>query len=147
MGFITYISGPHYTADLLHGVQIGTQPSVHCEDLFVDDGGDRQAVEAVGKCLPKFDVVSSFALVIEPVNAIDRCTLVIAAKDEEILGILDFVCKQQTDGLQRLLAAVDIISQEQVVSFRRKATVFEQAEQVVVLPMDVTTNLRTRFRS
>lgn len=71
----------------------------------------------------------------------------IAAKDEEILGILDFVCKQQTDGLQRLLAAVNIISQKQVISFRRKATVFEQAEQVVVLPMDVTTNLRTRLRN
>lgn len=85
---------------------------MHCEDFFVDDSSDRQAIEAVGKCLPEFDVVSSLALVVEAVNAIDRCTLVIAAKDEEVFGILDFVCKQQTDSLQRLLAAVNIISQE-----------------------------------
>lgn len=33
---------------------------MHREYLFVNDGCDRQAVEAIGKSLPEFDVVSAF---------------------------------------------------------------------------------------
>lgn len=36
----TYISWSHHTANLLHGVQVGTEASVHGEDLLVDDGGN-----------------------------------------------------------------------------------------------------------
>jgi len=67
---------------------------VHGEDLLVDDSGDGQAVEAVGKRLPQLDVVSSFALVVESVDAVNRGALVVAAKDEEVLGVLDLVRKQ-----------------------------------------------------
>ena len=48
----TYISRAHHTSDLLHGVEIWAQTAVHREDLLVDDGGNRQAVEAVGESLP-----------------------------------------------------------------------------------------------
>lgn len=37
------------------------QAAVHGEDLFVDDGSDRQAVEAVRKRLPKLDVIPPLA--------------------------------------------------------------------------------------
>jgi hypothetical protein len=47
-----YISWSHHTADLLHGVEIGTETSVHGEDFLVDDGGNWQAVEAIRKSLP-----------------------------------------------------------------------------------------------
>ena len=51
---------------------------MHGEDLFIDDGGNRQAVEAVRKCLPQLDVVAPFALVVETVDAVNGRALVVA---------------------------------------------------------------------
>lgn len=48
----TYIGRTHDAADLLHGVQVGAQATMHGEDLLIDDGSDRQAIEAIGERLP-----------------------------------------------------------------------------------------------
>lgn len=72
-----------------------------------------------------------------PVNSIYACALVVAAQQEEVLRIFDFVREQQADGLQRLLSTIYIIAQEQVVWLGRKASVLEQSQQVVILPVDV----------
>ena len=72
---------------------------MHSENLLVDDGSNRQAVEAVRKGLPKLNVVPPLALIVEPIDAVDRGAFVVTAQDEEVLGIFDFVCQEQTDGL------------------------------------------------
>ena len=110
---------------------------MHAEDLLVDDRAHRQAVEAVREGLPELDVVASLALVVEPVDAVDRRALVVAAQQEEVLRVLDLVCQQQADRLQRLLPAVHVVAQEQVVRVRREPSVLEQPQQVVVLSVDV----------
>lgn len=51
---------------------------MHGENLLVNDGRDWQAIEAVCECLPQFDVISSLTFVVEAVDPIDGCTLVIA---------------------------------------------------------------------
>lgn len=137
----TYISGAHDTSDLFHRVEIGTQTAVHGEDLLVDDGGDGQAVEAVGEGLPQLDVVSSLALIVETVDAVDRGALVVAAQDEEVLGVLDLVGEEQADGLERLLATIDVVTEEEVVGLGREATVLEQTQEIVILAVDVTADL------
>ena len=124
--FATYISRAHDAADLLHGVQIGAQATVHGEDLLIDDCGDGQAVEAISEGLPKLDVVPSLAFVVEAIDPVDRGTLVVSTKDEEVLGILDLVGQQQADRLERLLPTVDIVSEEQIVGFRWETAVLEQ---------------------
>lgn len=43
-----------------HRNTCGTNTSVTAEDLLIHYGGDGQAVEAVGECLPQFDVESAF---------------------------------------------------------------------------------------
>jgi hypothetical protein len=58
---IRYVGWPHHPSDLLHALQIRTEPTVHCEDLFIDDGSNRQTVKAIGESLPKLDVITSFA--------------------------------------------------------------------------------------
>lgn len=93
----THISGAHDAADLLHGVQVGTQTTVHGEDLLVNDSSNGETVEAVGEGLPKLDVVSTLALVVETVDAVDGSTLMVAAQNEEVLRILDLVGQQQAD--------------------------------------------------
>jgi hypothetical protein len=72
---------------------------VHGEDLLIDDGGDGQAVEAVGESLPKLDVVSSLALIVETVDTVDRGALVVTAENEEVLRVLNLVCEEQADCL------------------------------------------------
>lgn len=36
----------------------------------------------------------------------------VASKDEEVVGVLDFVSKEEADGLQALLSPVHIVSQK-----------------------------------
>lgn len=61
----------------------------------------------------------------------------VAAQQEKVLRILDLVGQQQADGLQRLLAPIDVVAEEQVIGGRREAAVFEQPQQVCVLAVDV----------
>lgn len=49
---LTYVCWAHDATNLFHGVQVGTQTAVHSEDFLVDNGGNRQAIEAIGKSLP-----------------------------------------------------------------------------------------------
>ena len=85
---------------------------MHREDLLVDDRCNGQAVEAVGERLPELDVVSSLALIIEPIDTVDGRAFVVATEDEEVFRVFDLVCKEQADGLKRLLASVDVITKE-----------------------------------
>ena len=136
------VGGPHDPPDLLHGLQVGGETSVAAEDLLVDDGGQREAVEAVGEGLPQLDVVPPLALVVEAVDAVDASALVVASQQEEVLRVLDLVRQQQRDRLQRLLASVDVIPQEEVVGLRRETPVLEKPQQVVVLPVHVSADLQ-----
>lgn len=58
-------------------------------NLLVNQRCHGQAVEAVRERLPEANVVAAFTFVIEAVNPIDGRALVVAAKQEEVLGILD----------------------------------------------------------
>ena len=138
---VTYIRGSHHPPDLLHGVEVRAQTTVHGEDLLIDDGGDGQTVEAVGERLPQLDVVSPLALVVESVDAVDGRALVVATENEEVLGVLDLVCEEQADGLKGLLATVDVVAKEEVVGLGGETTVLEQTEQIVVLAVNISANL------
>lgn len=85
--------------------------------------------------------IGTLTFVVKAVYTVDGCALVVAAQDEKVLWILDFVGQQQADCLQRLLAPVDVVAQEQVVRLRRKPSVFKKSKQVVVLPVNVTAYL------
>ena len=61
----------------------------------------------------------------------------VAPQNEEILRILDFVGKQETYGLQGLLATVDVVPEEEVVGFWWETAVLKESEQVVVLAVDI----------
>ncbi len=114
---------------------------MNAEDLGGDNGRDGQCVEDVDESLPDLDVDSSFAFVVESINARDIGTLVIATKQEEVFGILDLVAEQKQDGFERLLASIDVVTEEKVVGRWWKSAHLEQAEQVVVLTVGVTDNL------
>lgn len=61
----------------------------------------------------------------------------VAAQNEEVFGILDFVGEQEADGFEALFAAIHIVAEEEVVGVRREAAILEQAQQVIVLAVNV----------
>lgn len=61
----------------------------------------------------------------------------VTAEQEEIAWVLHLVGHQQADRLQRVLAAIHIVAQEQIVGFRWIFAVVEQPKQVGVLSVDV----------
>jgi hypothetical protein len=128
---------------LLHRVQVRAETTVHGENLLVDDGSDRETVEAVGKGLPQLDVVPPFALVVKAVDAVNGGALVVATKDEKVLRVFDLVCEKQADGLKGLLATVYIVAEEEVVGLGWEAAILEQTKQIVVLAVNVTTDLKS----
>ena len=138
----TYIRRSHHTTDLFHGIQIRAKSPMHGEYFLVDDCCNRQAIEAIGECLPQLDVISPLALVVESVYAVDRCALVVSTQNKEIFWILDLVREKQTYGFERLFASVDIIPKEKVICFRWKASVFKEAEEIVILTMYIATDLQ-----
>lgn len=92
----------------------------------------------------------SLTLIVETVDSVDPGRLVVSSQEEEVLGIEDLIRKQQADGFKRILPAIYIISEEQVVIRRRKTSVtfrasavagihdVEKSQQIVVLTMDIT---------
>lgn len=64
---------------------------MHRKDLFVDDCGNWQAVEAICECLPQLNVIPPLALVVESVNTVYRGAFMVATEDEEILRVFDLV--------------------------------------------------------
>ena len=115
---------------------------MHREYLLVDNCCYRQAIEAVGECLPQLDVISSLAFIVEAVYAVDRCTLVISTQDKKILRILDLVGEKQADCFKRLFAPINVVSKEEIVCFGWKTSVFKEAKKVIVLAVNITTDLR-----
>jgi hypothetical protein len=83
---------------------------VHGEYLLINDGGDWQTIEAVGKRFPQLDVISPFTFIIKAVYAVNGGALVISAENEKILRVFDLICQKQTDGLQRLFTSIDIVA-------------------------------------
>lgn len=81
-------------------------------------------------------------LVVEAVKLVDLRGLVVAPQQEEVLGVLDLVGQQQHDGLDRLLPAVHIVPQEQVILLGREAPVVEDLQQVLELPVDISHDLK-----
>lgn len=77
-------------------------------------------------------------LIIKPINPVDTRAFVVPSEDEKVFWVLDLVGEQETDGLEGLLAAIDVIAEEEVVCFWRETAVLEQSEEVVVLAVDVT---------
>jgi hypothetical protein len=134
---VGYVDGALDVPDPVEAVEVRREAAVHAEDLVVDDGGDGQAVEAVGEELPEAHAEAALALVVEAVDAVDGGALVVPPQQEEVVRVPDLVREEEADGLDALLAAVHVVAQKQVVGRRWEAAVLEQAEQVRELPVNV----------
>ena len=61
----------------------------------------------------------------------------VSTQEEEVLWVLDLVSKEKAYRFERLLASVNIVTKEQVIALRRKSTILEQSQEIIVLPVNV----------
>lgn len=94
---------------------------MHTNNLIINNRRTRQAVEGVAELLPDLDGEPATALVIEAVDAVDSGALVVAAEDEEVFGVFYFVGEEEADYFEGLFAAVDVVTEEEVVGFGGEA--------------------------
>jgi len=139
---VGHVGWAHQAPHLIKAGDLRRQTTVHAHDLLIDKSADRHAVEDVTELFPKLDVVTPLALIVEPIDSGDGCTFVVASQEEEILWVLRLVCKQQDDGLQALLATIDVVTKEEVITLRRTPTILEKTKKVVVLAMNITADLQ-----
>lgn len=66
--------------------------------------------------------------VVEPIDAVDGSTLMVAPEQEKVLWVFDLVGKQKANGFQGLFPSVYIITQEKVICLWREATIFKQPQ-------------------
>lgn len=66
------------SSNVIHMGEARRQTTMDTEDLASDDRSDGEAVEGINKGLPDFDVATPFTFIIEPINAGDVGTLVVA---------------------------------------------------------------------
>lgn len=65
----------------------------------------------------------------------------VTTEDEKVFGVFDLVGQKKAYGLKGLLASVYIVTQEEVVCLWGETTIFEEAQQIVVLSMNIAANL------
>jgi hypothetical protein len=99
---------------------------MHTENLvvgtfIVDDGSERQILKHVVEFLEDrvgvVDVLTTAAgaLLSQSQVAVHVAVLMVASQHEDLLGVLELQRHQQTDYLQTLAAAVNVVTQEQIV--------------------------------
>jgi hypothetical protein len=84
---------------------------VDAEDLVVDDAGEGEVVEHIGKVVPDSSVaVLAAALCVETVGLGDSSRLVVAADEVDAVGVAQFETDQQRDGFDAEEAPINVVA-------------------------------------
>lgn len=79
----------------------------------------------------------SLTFIIKSINSVDGGTLVVPSEKEEVFRIFDFVCQKKANGLETLLSSIDVVAKEEVIGLGGESTVLEQAQEILILAVDV----------
>lgn len=93
------------------------------KDLIIDEGGEGKIVEEIGEVFPNVRVaVLAKTFIIEAINLGDLTRFVIATKDGDALGISYLQSHKESNSLNGIIAAIDIIAFEQDTLVEVKVT-------------------------
>lgn len=89
---------------------------MQAENLSINEGGEREIVEEVSEVLPHIRIpVFAQTLVVESVNLRDLSRLMIATENSDSFTVSDFQSDKKRHRFNRVIAAIDVISHEQIV--------------------------------
>lgn len=69
----------------------------------------------------------------------------IASQKEEVFRILDLVRKHETNDFEILLAAIDVITQKQIVRLWWKVADFKYSQQVNIFSVNISSDYKRRI--
>jgi hypothetical protein len=117
--------------------------AVDTENLIVDDRDERHPLKNSVEC-----VVESSRLVLrgdlgsESVGQIHRLELVVPTQEEDMRWICNEHRKEQGDNLDRVFAAVNVITEEEEAGPRRAPGMDQDTEKIKDIPVDVADNVK-----
>ena len=127
--------------DVIDGADEGRKSSVDAHDLVVDERSNTHAVEHVHQVLPSVGVsVLLHALIVETVHLRDLSSLVVASQEGDAVRVTGLQSEEQLDGFYTEVAAVDVVSHENVFGVGHIASDAEQLLQIVELTVNVATH-------
>ena len=143
-------------ADLVESVDAGRETTVKAEDGVLDDGGQREEIEEFRELFPNIGVaVLTQALIVEAIPKVNRVSatlyyfdlhlsdltaLVVTAQNCDSVGEANLEGDEECDGLDTVVATIDVITHEQVVSVGRLTANLEELTKVMELAVDITAN-------
>jgi hypothetical protein len=134
------------SSDVIESIDTGGETTVETENLVVDEGGEGKVVEEVGEVLPDVGVaVLAETLVVKAIYLRNLTRFVVTTEDSDAGGVSDLEGDKESDGLDRVVATIDVITHEKVVGVRIRATNLEEFHQVVKLAVNITTNSDRAF--
>lgn len=132
-------------SDVVESVDRRTQSTVQTEDLVFNESSEGEVVEEVGEVFPHVCIaVFAKALVVEAVDLGDLTRLVVSTENGYAVTVAELEGNQQSDGLNRVVTTVDIVTHEQVVGVGRVATNAEELRQVVLEDVSETATMGRR---
>ena len=83
---------------------------MHTDDSPLDQRAHREALKAVREQLPKTNIVSPLALVVEAVDLVDVVRFVVSSQKVEVLRVLHLIRQEQANALDALLSSVNVVA-------------------------------------
>lgn len=153
---VWYVARLGECLNLIHGINVLRNTTVHAHDFFVYDSDQGHVVEAVEERLPEWKFISSLNLVEETINSCNSLRLVISSENDHLFWVSDFQREEQTNDLTALLTPINVISHEQIsgiladdliilLSFVFVAHFFQHVQKIVILTVDVAEYLHWRL--
>ena len=108
---------------MVEGVDAWAEASVQAKDLTNGQSSQRKVVEQVDEILSDVGVsVFSETLVVESRHLSDLAGLVIATQYRDAFAVADLKGHENCDGLDGVIASIDVVAHEEVISVRRFST-------------------------
>ncbi len=69
------------------------QSTMHTDDFVVDNSRAGEAIKSIAECLPQLDTETTATLIVESIDPVDSCTLMVSSEDEKVFRVLDLISK------------------------------------------------------
>ena len=132
-------------ANLVQSVDTWRETTVETEDLVFNNSRQGQVVKKLSELLPDLGVaVLAQAFVIESVYLGDLTRLVVAPQNSDSVLIAHLERDEQSDCLDTIIAAIDVVAHKEVVRVGRLTSNLEKLAQIMELAVNVAANSHWR---